>query len=346
MQLYRIFNKINDKSYIGITKWNFAVRYSGNWQKHTHSIHLKSEVKKYGFENFDYEILIDDPDKTIGELIELEKEFIIKYNSKVPNGFNLTEGGSSETYSFTRTYDLVDANGEKITVKNLSEFCHKNELSYSAMLNMVSGLTKMSQGYALFGFDHTKIVDSKKSFLIRNIKSGEVCELIFEKIPEWCVEKGLKRSGIYNLINDRADISQGWSRLETDIGELRHGKCNLKHKFVELVNDDGREEVIENVFEFCRDNNLYRSAIYELINGKHLKAKGWRLKGNSEEYIKNERLKRYGKEYKLVFENQVVEVKNLSEFCRNKKLKMSKMWRLVAGQLKEYDGWSIYKEDE
>lgn len=60
MIIYRIFNKINGKSYIGQSIFKFNKRYKGSdWLKYTHNPILKNSVNKYGVDNFDFEIIED-----------------------------------------------------------------------------------------------------------------------------------------------------------------------------------------------------------------------------------------------------------------------------------------------
>jgi hypothetical protein len=52
MIIYRIFNKINGKSYIGQSVVSFNKRYKGgDWLKYTHNQILKNSVNKYGLED-------------------------------------------------------------------------------------------------------------------------------------------------------------------------------------------------------------------------------------------------------------------------------------------------------
>jgi len=92
--IYKITNKITNKCYIGETKKsNPELR----WNEHKRKIEkgigcpaLQDAVKKYGIENFKFEVLIIcfDEDRYM-----IEKEYIQKYNSIAPNGYNLTLGG-------------------------------------------------------------------------------------------------------------------------------------------------------------------------------------------------------------------------------------------------------------
>lgn len=93
--IYRILNKITQKCYIGESK---CLNINRRWNQHKKTIEhnkgycpaLRDAVIKYGIENFIFTVIIvcfDD------DRFKYEKEFIIKYNSVVPNGYNLTNGG-------------------------------------------------------------------------------------------------------------------------------------------------------------------------------------------------------------------------------------------------------------
>jgi group I intron endonuclease len=92
--LYKITNKITGKCYIGVTvQENCETR----WRKHINSLKykegcplLKKSMKKHGVENFTFEILIICFDT---DVVKYEKEYIKKYNSQQPNGYNILSGG-------------------------------------------------------------------------------------------------------------------------------------------------------------------------------------------------------------------------------------------------------------
>ena len=103
-QVYMIKNKINNKAYIGITKRNFYIRYNhtNKWWENHHNIILKNSVKKHGSVNFEVIILEETDDLT--QLNELEINYIKKFNSLCPNGYNLQTGGNVnfEVTQFTK----------------------------------------------------------------------------------------------------------------------------------------------------------------------------------------------------------------------------------------------------
>ena len=93
MIVYRAKNKINNKSYIGITTKTLEHR------KRTHEKAAKysnrkfyTALNKYGFDNFEWSVLSECSDMV--ELENQEQHYIKHYNS-MDNGYNLTSGGES-----------------------------------------------------------------------------------------------------------------------------------------------------------------------------------------------------------------------------------------------------------
>jgi group I intron endonuclease len=92
--IYKITNKLSGKSYIGETmRPNPETR----WKQHIQKINknkgcpaLQDAVNKYGIENFKFDIIIICFDE---DRFKYEKEYIEKYNSMVPNGYNILPGG-------------------------------------------------------------------------------------------------------------------------------------------------------------------------------------------------------------------------------------------------------------
>lgn len=89
--VYKHTNKINSKVYIGQTcqsperRWNKGKGYKG-------STYFYSAILKYGWDNFEHEILFDG--LTLEEANRVEKDLIAKYksNNKI-YGYNLMDGG-------------------------------------------------------------------------------------------------------------------------------------------------------------------------------------------------------------------------------------------------------------
>jgi len=101
--IYLITNKINNKKYIGQTirydintRWKYHI---SNDKRYIGQI-LYNAYKKYGNINFDYKIVCICFDEDTNKY---EKEYIKKYNTLYPNGYNLLEGGDNKKHTeFTK----------------------------------------------------------------------------------------------------------------------------------------------------------------------------------------------------------------------------------------------------
>lgn len=86
--IYKITNKVNNKSYIGQTRYTIEFR----WKQHQHkkdNTYFHNAIHKYGIENFSIEIL---EKCNIEDLNSKEIFYIAKYDT-FNNGYNLTIGG-------------------------------------------------------------------------------------------------------------------------------------------------------------------------------------------------------------------------------------------------------------
>lgn len=97
--IYKITNKLNGNSYIGLTIRSVEER----WKEHkyrsknitSNSQTINKAIHKYGVENFSFEVLEDNIDNEV--LKEKEQYYINLYNT-YNNGYNETLGGESGEY--------------------------------------------------------------------------------------------------------------------------------------------------------------------------------------------------------------------------------------------------------
>lgn len=97
--IYCYTNRINGKKYIGQTinpqqRYNAHKSSYQNPNDKEYDSLLHRAFRKYGFENFQYEILVKDIDNT-DVLNELEIYYIKKFNCQTPNGYNVESGGKN-----------------------------------------------------------------------------------------------------------------------------------------------------------------------------------------------------------------------------------------------------------
>jgi group I intron endonuclease len=119
-QIYKITNKINGKSYIGLTTREFKDR----WREHvvfakSSDLPLYRAIRKYGFEAFSSEILADSEDNE--ELQKLEIHFIEYFNTFGDNGYNLTRGGEGSRRLIISDKEIVEEYNNGLSAKKIFE---------------------------------------------------------------------------------------------------------------------------------------------------------------------------------------------------------------------------------
>lgn len=122
--IYIIKNDINNKVYIGQAK-NTKTRFQSHCKpSSTNSEVIGRAINKYGREHFWYEIL----EHNIENYNEREKYWISKFNSQVPNGYNLMEGGEEPPIMSGVNHPEAKLNKEQIL--NLINDLKYTNLSY------------------------------------------------------------------------------------------------------------------------------------------------------------------------------------------------------------------------
>lgn len=88
--LYKITNLLNNKNYIGVTSRNPEKRFAEHKKPSSKSF-ISKAIQSDGIENFSFEVLLTNIEKE--KISSLECEYIKKYNSLLPNGYNADLGG-------------------------------------------------------------------------------------------------------------------------------------------------------------------------------------------------------------------------------------------------------------
>ena len=181
--IYKITNKINNKSYIGQTRNTLNKRLSAHKSesKTKDCMPLYRAIRKYGWENFEYSILEDEI--ILSELNEREICYIKHYDT-YRNGYNATTGGDvpleqskesryrqSEALKGRATWnkgkkgiysketlkkmgeanalmwEITYPNGRIEIIKNLHRFCRKHNLIPQCMIRIPKGIQKQHKGF-------------------------------------------------------------------------------------------------------------------------------------------------------------------------------------------------------
>lgn len=142
--IYKFQNNINNKVYIGQTI-NLSSREK---QHHRNYLNPNSSMyntkfykalRKYGYDNFSYQILIEDDNLTPEELNYLEEYYIMKVYNSYYCGYNSTKGGDNTSVS--RKLDEEQAlhikerlKTQKNTIREISKIYNVSE-SLVSMIN-------------------------------------------------------------------------------------------------------------------------------------------------------------------------------------------------------------------
>lgn len=102
--IYQHLNKINNKSYIGLTKRSLQARWGACGEYYKQCTKFWKAIQKYGWDSFDH-IIIETNISTLAEANEKEQYYIEKFNS-IKNGYNISKGGFDKSYCTIEVYQL------------------------------------------------------------------------------------------------------------------------------------------------------------------------------------------------------------------------------------------------
>lgn len=171
--IYKITNTITNKCYIGETKESNP---ETRWKKHKNTIKngvgcpaLRDAVKKYGIEFFKFEILIICFDE---DRYKYEIEYIKKYNSKVPNGYNILDGGPGGSFQGKKHSEETKKRiSEKLKQKYINNPLLKKEISERNKILLNSQIIKSKIKEGILNSKIYKQTIKKKKFHTEETKN-------------------------------------------------------------------------------------------------------------------------------------------------------------------------------
>lgn len=191
--IYEHINKINGKRYIGQTSQKPEYRWN-HGEGYKNSTYFYSAIKKYGWDNFEHNILYVDLTKE--EANKKEQELIKKYDlTNRTNGYNSDEGGNNKTPSLeTRMKQSISAQNRPIvseeTKKKLSELS-KGTIRSEKTKEKMSQAAKQRE-------EEKKQRGRKRERKVKCLNTGEIFESC-RKAANWCGLVGT--SGIASVCN-------------------------------------------------------------------------------------------------------------------------------------------------
>jgi group I intron endonuclease len=222
--IYKIINIITNKCYIGETKKSNP---ESRWKQHINTIKngvgcpaLQSAVQKHGIENFKFEILLICFDE---DRFKYEIEYIKKYNSRVPNGYNILEGGAGGGFDGKTHSDVTKLQiSEKLRQHYINNPNLKKEISERNKIIMSSeniknkireGMKKYQQtiiGKTVGNFNNKLHTEETKNKIRESIKkyysANPAKHTNIVKHREAMARATGVKIGQYNLNNDLINI--------------------------------------------------------------------------------------------------------------------------------------------
>lgn len=210
--IYKIENLINHKIYIGQ-----SVEIEKRWQKHLSAkddFVIHRALHKYGKENFSFQII---EECNLLDLDKKEKYWITYYNSLVPNGYNMIQGGSNGA-GFAKGKKVLQysLNGEF-----LEEYSSANQASLRTGIDHWSicaccrGEYRQAGGYQWkYSEDKEKEIKSIKKrtnyeVLQIDVKTDEIIQE-FSSIKEATAKTNIASSTICNVCNGKGKTAGGF----------------------------------------------------------------------------------------------------------------------------------------
>lgn len=282
--IYKIYNDINDKVYIGQTTTTLKERWHGHMSALLNERRSKSALynamRKYGKENFHIDVIDEiyatSKQELINDLNEIEKIRIIEYLSLVgQNGYNVEKGGKNKTVSGRKVckYDL-DLNLLD-TYISLQEAGRQNNIDGATIWAVCQHYYYTAAGY-IWAYEgenpvKPKYLDQKQSkkenqsqkkkIYISKAMPADVKRKRKLEMLGWNEERKIYQYNAYGeLINIFEDIVEACEKLSTKPQEIRF---NLEGRNLCFGRSVLRYED-EPFDKFPRSNFLQPITIYDL----------------------------------------------------------------------------------
>lgn len=210
--VYQHKNKINGKIYIGITKQQPEKRWRLGEGYRTSS-HFYSAIQKYGWDNFEHNILFQDLSKE--EACQKEQQLIAEYNTMDRlYGYNSTSGGE--------VFVMNDETKQKISQALKG---NKNGLGHPCSEEKKKKISKAQKGKTLTQEHRQKLSEAAKhrhtpcsEQAKENIKKSahkkpvycQELDKVFESVQECSRQLGIPATNISKLCNGRGKTLKGY----------------------------------------------------------------------------------------------------------------------------------------
>ena len=216
--IYRLINKVNSKSYIGVTN-----NYKKRMREHSYASNqyaISRAIRKYGWNSFDSEILFVTNDCDYAYQ-SAEKMFIEQYESNNPNrGYNLTLGGEG-----TQGYNPSEETRHKMRNAKQGKTLtneHKEKISKANIGRKVSDetrkkLSKASKGRKIWCDGQNLTNEHKEKLSKAKAKEWQVLSpegklVTIYNMRKFCLENDLHNSAMSRVLKGQQEHHKMWKK--------------------------------------------------------------------------------------------------------------------------------------
>jgi nitrogen regulatory protein PII-like uncharacterized protein len=246
--IYKIINKIDNKSYIGQTLNSLEERWSHHKGNSSNCRYLKRAFQKYGVENFEMKLICICFDE---DLNKFETQYINYYNTLVPNGYNLRQGGNN-------------AKQHQETKQKIGETLREGYNS--------GRLVQKYKGKPNFNFRGHKHTDETKKKISEKMKgkqnSNQIGKIITEECRQKISEKAKSRTRNENT-NKKISEALKKTNKETDV------KITIKRKVLQYDINNNFIASFNSLTEAAHKYDVSKAALSKTCNGKTKTCKGF-----------------------------------------------------------------------
>jgi group I intron endonuclease len=242
-KIYVIINTINNKLYIGQTKHSLNKRFSGHKTKSNNGSKsaLHCAMRLHGIENFSIELIYEC--STLEEVNIKEIEYIKRFNSIAPYGYNILEGGDCAPKIISGPFTEEHKNKIKDAHKKGSKPIVQFDIKTGELIKEWSSGKDLLRG----GFNRANIISL--------CKSTKAFGYIYDY--GWCYKT------TYESVTDKTTFATAFYSA--------HGrtiKC--------LDMNDNLVKIYYKIVDAARELNCNPSSISDCVNGRAKTCKGYK----------------------------------------------------------------------
>ena len=271
------------KSYIGQTIRSLKERAGHGGKRYKESHEFYKAIKKYGFKNFEVEILAEVLQE---QLDQIEIKYIQLFNTLIPNGYNISAGGQNigKSKKTRKVYQYSMTDGSFIKEWTSVMEAERNFHGSSNVLeNCLLGKAYTQWGYcwSYLKMDkfpiHERIVNPKEKKVEMYSLKGELLKT-FSSIAEAARKTGCERSAIKRCCRGELKSHGGYIWKCSEI--LYEKKYNNTAKKVQQICPENNEviQVFNSISQAAKSLRKETSLIRRALNDEKRTAYGYKWK--------------------------------------------------------------------